>query len=214
MQKYGYIRVSTKEQNLDRQILAMQTEKIKTKNIYSDQVSGKNFDRPQYSKIIKKLKKGDVLVIKSIDRLGRNYTEILEQWRIITKIKKANIKVIDMPLLNTETGYCDLTGVFISDLVLQILAYAAETERKFIKQRQAEGIAVAKEKGIKFGRTKLEVPENFEKYCLLWKSKEISVREGAMATGMSPFTFYRRCLEKNNIKLKFLYHKVDFVKLV
>lgn len=196
MKKYGYIRVSTKEQNLERQISAMREEEIEDKNIYADQISGKDFDRPQYNKLIKRLKPGDLLVIKSIDRLGRNYTEILEQWRIITKIMKTNIQVIDMPLLNTNMVHGDLTGVFISDLVLQILAYVAETERGFIKQRQAEGIAVAKKNGVKFGQPKKEVPEEFESYCQMWKDKKISVRQGAKAVGMSPSTFYRRCMEK------------------
>lgn len=196
MKKYGYVRVSTREQNLERQILAMKEEGIEDKNIYADQMSGKDFDRPKYNRLMKKLKPGDLLVIKSIDRLGRNYTEILEQWRVITKNKKANIKVIDMPLLNTETGHGDLTGVFISDLVLQILAYVAETERAFIKQRQAEGIAIAKKNGVKFGREKLDLPRNFEEYHRLWKDKKISVREVAKAVGMSTSTFYRRCREK------------------
>ena len=172
MKKYGYVRVSTREQNLERQILAMKEEGLEDKNIYADQMSGKDFDRPKYNRLMKKLKQGDLLVIKSIDRLGRNYTEILEQWRVITKNKKANIKVIDMPLLNTETGHGDLTGVFISDLVLQILAYVAETERAFIKQRQAEGIAIAKKNGVKFGREKLDLPRNFEEYHRLWKDKK------------------------------------------
>lgn len=196
MKKYGYVRVSTREQNLERQILAMKEEGLEDKNIYADQMSGKDFDRPKYNRLMKKLKQGDLLVIKSIDRLGRNYTEILEQWRVITKNKKANIKVIDMPLLNTETGHRDLTGVFISDLVLQILAYVAETERAFIKQRQAEGIAIAKKNGVKFGREKLDLPRNFEEYHRLWKDKKISVREAAKAVGMSTSTFYRRCREK------------------
>lgn len=196
MKKYGYVRVSTREQNLERQILAMKEEGIEDKNIYADQMSGKDFDRPKYNRLMKKLKPGDLLVIKSINRLGRNYTEILEQWRVITKNKKANIKVIDMPLLNTETGHGDLTGVFISDLVLQILAYVAETERAFIKQRQAEGIAIAKKNGVKFGREKLDLPRNFEEYHRLWKDKKISVREAAKAVGMSTSTFYRRCREK------------------
>ena len=159
-------------------------------------MSGKDFNRPQYNRLMKKLKPGNLLIIKSIDRLGRNYTEILEQWRMITKIKKSNIKVIDMPLLNTETGHGDLTGVFISDLVLQILAYVAETERAFIKQRQAEGIAIAKKNGVKFGRERLNVPDEFGKYYMLWKDRKITVREGAKAIGMSPSTFYRRCMEK------------------
>lgn len=196
MKKYGYVRVSTREQNLERQILAMKGEGLEDKNIYADQMSGKDFDRPKYNRLMKKLKPGDLLVIKSIDRLGRNYTEILEQWRVITKNKKANIKVIDMPLLNTETGHGDLTGVFISDLVLQILAYVAETERAFIKQRQAEGIAIAKKNGVKFGREKLDLPRDFEEYHRLWKDKKISVREAAKAVGMSTSTFYRRCREK------------------
>lgn len=196
MKKYGYVRVSTREQNLERQILAMKEEGLEDKNIYADQMSGKDFDRPKYNRLMKKLKQGDLLVIKSIDWLGRNYTEILEQWRVITKNKKANIKVIDMPLLNTETGHGDLTGVFISDLVLQILAYVAETERAFIKQRQAEGIAIAKKNGVKFGREKLDLPRNFEEYHRLWKDKKISVREAAKAVGMSTSTFYRRCREK------------------
>ena len=196
MKKYGYVRVSTREQNLERQILAMKEEGIEDKNIYADQMSGKDFDRPKYNRLMKKLKPGDLLVIKSIDRLGRNYTEILEQWRVITKNKKANIKVIDMPLLNTETGHGDLTGVFISDLVLQILDYVAETERAFIKQRQAEGIEKKKKNGVKFGREKLDLPRNFEEYHRLWKDKKISVREAAKAVGMSTSTFYRRCREK------------------
>lgn len=196
MTKYGYVRVSTREQNLDRQILAMKKEGIKENNIYADRISGKNFNRPQYNRMVKNLKLGDLLVIKSIDRLGRNYTEILEQWRIITNSKKANIQVIDMPLLNTENGNGDLTGVFISDLVLQILAYVAETERTFIKQRQAEGIAVAKKNGVKFGKPKIELPIGFEEYFILWKNEKVSIREGARLTGMSASTFYRKCRER------------------
>lgn len=141
MGKYGYIRVSTKEQNPERQFIAMQKYSIPKENIYLDKISGKDFMRPQFQKLLSNLKQGDVLIIKSIDRLGRNYSEILEQWRIITKEIVADIQVIDMPLLNTNSVHGDLTGVFISDLVLQILAYVAETERSFIRQRQAEGIA-------------------------------------------------------------------------
>ena len=143
MEYYGYIRVSTREQNPKRQFLAMQKQQIKEENIYLDKISGKNFSRPQYQKMLRKLKKGDVIVIKSIDRLGRNYREILEQWQRITKKIGADIQVIDMPLLNTNGFHEDLTGVFIADLVLQILAYVAETEHAFIRQRQAEGIAAA-----------------------------------------------------------------------
>lgn len=141
MERYGYIRVSTKEQNPERQLLAMEEQNIKKENIYLDKMSGQDFSRPQYKRLLKRMKKGDVMVVKSIDRLGRNYTEILEQWRIITKEKGADIQVLDMPLLNTNSMHSDLTGVFVADLVLQILAYVAETERAFIKQRQAEGIA-------------------------------------------------------------------------
>lgn len=144
MERYGYIRVSAKDQNPERQLIAMREQRIEKEKIYLDQISGQNFSRPQYKKLLRKLKKGDVIVIKSIDRLGRNYGEILEQWRKITKEIGANIQVIDMPLLNTNSLHEDLTGVFIADLVLQILAYVAETERSFIRQRQAEGIAAAK----------------------------------------------------------------------
>lgn len=195
MKKYGYIRVSTKEQNPERQIYAMEAENIKKQNIYIDKISGKGFDRPQYCRMLKKLKAGDIVVIKSIDRLGRNYNEILEQWRIIIKEKCADIQVIDMPLLNTNQRSDNLTGVFISDLVLQILAYVAETERTFIRQRQAEGIAVAKRKGKKFGRNKNVLPENFLEYYQKWKNKEITIRQAAEALNMNYSTFYRRCKE-------------------
>ncbi|MCM1145816.1 MAG: recombinase family protein [Blautia sp.] len=198
MQRYGYIRVSAKDQNPERQFLAMQEQGILQKNIYLDKMSGQDFARPQYLKLLKKLKKGDVFVIKSIDRLGRNYGEILEQWRMITKNIGADIQVIDMPLLNTNYCHEDLTGVFISDLVLQILAYVAETERAFIKQRQAEGIAAAKSKGIQFGCRKLDVPEGFEKYYRMWEDGEISLRKAANELGMNHSTFYRRCVEYRN----------------
>lgn len=195
MKKYGYIRVSTKEQNPERQIYAMEAENIKKQNIYIDKITGKGFDRPQYCRMLKRLKVGDIVVIKSIDRLGRNYNEILEQWRIIIKEKCADIQVIDMPLLNTNQRSDNLTGVFISDLVLQILAYVAETERTFIRQRQAEGIAVAKRKGKKFGRNKNVLPENFLEYYQKWKNKEITIRQAAEALNMNYSTFYRRCKE-------------------
>lgn len=195
MKKYGYIRVSTKEQNPERQIYAMEAENIKKQNIYVDKISGKGFDRPQYCRMVKKLKAGDIVVIKSIDRLGRNYNEILEQWRIIIKEKCADIQVIDMPLLNTNQRSDNLTGVFISDLVLQILAYVAETERTFIRQRQAEGIAVAKRNGKKFGRNRNVLPENFLDYYQKWKNREITIRQAAEALNMNYSTFYRRCNE-------------------
>ena len=195
MQKYGYIRVSSKDQNPERQIRALQECQIPRENMYLDKLSGKDFERPAYRRLLKKLKPGDVLVIKSIDRLGRDYGEIIEQWRYITKEKEACIRVIDMPLLNTDCDRENLTGVFVSDLVLQILAYVAETERNFIRQRQAEGIAAAKEKGVRFGCTKKELPEKFMQYCMMWEKGKISIREGAKALNMSHATFHRRCRE-------------------
>lgn len=195
MKMYGYARVSTKEQNPERQMIALKEYGIPEKNIYLDQISGKDFARPQYRKLLVRLKPGDLLIIKSIDRLGRNYGEILEQWRKITKGTRANIRVIDMPLLNTDFSQEDLTGVFIADLVLQILAYVAETERAFIRQRQAEGIAAARRNGVKFGCAKKELPEGFEAYFELWRRGETSVRKAAEALGMSHSTFYRRCKE-------------------
>lgn len=196
MKKYGYVRVSAKDQNPERQYVAMEEYGIVKKNIYLDKISGKDFARPQYKKLIKRLKPGDVLVIKSIDRLGRNYGEILEQWRIITKEVGADIKVIDMPLLNTDSSQENLINVFISDLVLQILAYVAETEREFIKQRQAEGIAAAKAKGVKFGCRKNEIPEEFDKYFQMWMEGDISIRKAAEQIHVSHTTFHRWCKEK------------------
>jgi len=196
MRKIGYIRVSTRDQNPDRQIAALENYGVDKHNIYLDKMSGKDFARPAYTKMLAKVKKGDVIVIKSIDRLGRNYGEILEQWRYITREKHVDIEVIDMPLLNTNTYHDSLTGIFVSDLVLQILAYVAETERSFIKQRQAEGIAVARKKGVKFGREKAELPDEFEEYCRLWENGEVSVREAADKLGMSAATFHRRCKER------------------
>lgn len=199
MERYGYIRVSAKDQNPERQFLAMQEQQISKEKIYLDKMSGQDFSRPQYVKLLKKLKKGDVIIIKSIDRLGRNYGEILEQWRRITKEIGADIQVIDMPLLNTNSFREDLTGVFISDLVLQILAYVAETERAFIKQRQAEGIAAAKLKGVQFGCKRTELPDKFEEYYQLWRKGEISLRKAAEALQMNHSTFYRRCMERQKI---------------
>lgn len=201
MTRYGYIRVSTKEQNPERQFIALQKYNVSKSNIYLDFVSGKDFMRPQYQKLITKLKQGDMLIIKSIDRLGRNYSEILEQWRNITKKIGADIQVIDMPLLNTDSFHGDLIGIFISDLVLQILAYVAETERSFIKQRQIEGIANARAKGIKFGCQKLQIPENFDTYFEMWEQGKISIRKAANELNMSHSTFYRRCRERLNEKL-------------
>lgn len=196
MERYGYIRVSAKDQNPERQFLAMQEQQLVKEKIYMDKMSGQGFERPQYLKLLKKLKKGDTIIIKSIDRLGRNYGEILEQWRKITKEIGADIQVIDMPLLNTNSCHEDLTGVFISDLVLQILAYVAETERAFIKQRQAEGIVAAKQKGTHFGCEKNKLPEKFDMYYRMWSEGEISLRRAAEALQMNHVTFYRRCMER------------------
>lgn len=196
MSRYGYIRISTKEQNPERQWAALEKYGIPGERIYLDRISGRDFLRPQYGKLMGELGEGDVLVIQSIDRLGRNYREILEQWRHITKEVGADIHVIDMPLLNTDILRGSLTGVFIADLVLQILAYVAETERSFIQQRQAEGIAVAKQRGVRFGRQREKVPEDFDMYFEKWTAGEISLRRAAAELKMSVSTFHRRCCEK------------------
>lgn len=188
MMDYGYARVSTKEQNEERQLLALREFGIGEKNIYVDKQSGKDFERPQYKKLLKKLKPDDTLVIKSIDRLGRNYDEILEQWRIITKEKKAAIVVLDMPLLDTRQSR-DLTGTLIADIVLQLLSYVAQTEREFIRQRQAEGIAAAKARGVQFGRKPMERPPEYEETKALWQKGEISAREAGRRLGISHRTF-------------------------
>ena len=189
---YGYVRVSSKEQNIDRQLEALNKFSIERKNIFIDKQSGKNFERPEYRRLLKKLKKGDLLMVKSIDRLGRNYDEILEQWRVITKVKQADIYVIDFPLLDTRNKDNDLTGVFISDLVLQILSYVAQTEREFIHQRQAEGIAAAKRRGVRFGREKMPLPDTFESAKNKYISGELTVRQAAEFCGMNYSTFYRK----------------------
>lgn len=173
--EYGYIRVSTKEQNEDRQLKAMKDFGIEKQFIFTDKQSGKDFNRPSYKRLINKLQKGDLFVVKSIDRLGRNYEEIIEQWRIITKDKQASILVLDMPLLDTRAKEKDLTGVLISELVLQILSYVAETERDNIRKRQAEGIAIAKSKGKHLGRPQKEIPADFEFVHKMCEDKEITV---------------------------------------
>ncbi len=193
---YGYIRVSTKEQNEERQLIAMEELDVPKENIFIDKQSGKDFNRPQYRKMMRKMKKGDLLYIKSIDRLGRNYSEILEQWRLLTKEKLIDIVVIDMPLLDTRDKGQELIGVFISDLVLQILSYVAETEREFIRKRQAEGITAAKARGVKFGAKRKELPDNFEQIKLRWENGEISAREAGRILNISYSTFYRRCVEE------------------
>ncbi len=190
--EYGYVRVSTKEQNESRQILAMEEYGIKAECLVVEKQSGKNFERPKYKHLMKKLKAGDTLIIKSIDRLGRNYDEILEQWRYITKEKKAAVVVLDMPLLNTARDR-DLTGILISDIVLQLLSYVAQTEREFIRQRQAEGIAAARKRGVKFGRPRMAVPEEFHQMQKQWEQKTISSREAARRIGIAQNTFLRWC---------------------
>lgn len=193
---YGYIRVSTREQNEDRQWQAMLGMKIEKKKIYMDKQSGKDFERPAYQKMVQKLKEGDLLYITSIDRLGRNYEEILEQWRILTKEKKVDIVVIDMPLLDTRRGK-DLMGTFMSDIVLQVLSFVAENERDNIRKRQAEGIAVAKTKGVKFGRPPRSLPENFPEVYKKWKRKEITLKQAAEECGMPPTTFFDKSKKFN-----------------
>ena len=188
---YGYARVSSKDQNEARQIIALSQFPVKKENIYIDKFSGKDFDRPKYSELIKILKEQDILVIKEIDRLGRNYEEILEQWRVITKEIKADIVVLDMPLLDTRTRKENLTGTFIADLVLQILSYVAETERQSIKQRQREGIEAAKKRGVKFGRPCIPVPEEFYDLKEKWLNKKITSREPATTINVSQDTFLR-----------------------
>jgi len=190
MKSYGYIRVSSKDQNEARQRAAMEQFGLPEENIVVEKQSGKDFDRPGYRRLVKKLREGDVLVIKSIDRLGRNYEEILEQWRYLTKKKKVSIVVLDMPLLDTRQDK-DLTGTLISDMVLQIISYVAQTEREFIRQRQAEGIAAARARGIKFGRSKMERPEIFDELKTAWKAGEISSRNAAMQLGISHTCFIR-----------------------
>lgn len=189
---YGYIRVSSKDQCEDRQWLALKQFDIPRKNIYVDKVSGKNFDRPQYNRLVKKLKKGDVLIVLSIDRLGRNYDEIQNQWRVITKVKQVDIVVLDMPLLDTrKKGDQDLTGTFIADMVLQILAYVAQIEHENIKQRQKEGIYAAKSRGVIFGRPKKDVPQNFKEIKNQWLQNQITSRQAAKALGIAQSTFLR-----------------------
>lgn len=188
---YGYIRVSTREQNEDRQILALKELSIPEKNLFIDKQSGKDFERPQYRKMVRKLKKDDLLYIKSIDRLGRNYSEILEQWRILTKEKGIDIVVLDMPLLDTRRGK-DLMGTFLSDIVLQVLSFVAENERTNIRQRQTEGIAAAKARGVRFGRPPRPLPDNFHAVYQRWRAGKITGTAAAKECGMPLATFRYR----------------------
>lgn len=191
---YGYVRVSTKDQCEERQLIAMQEFGVPETNIFLDKLSGKDFERPRYKRLLRKLRPGDVVVVKSIDRLGRNYGEIQDQWRVITKEKQADIVVLDMPLLDTRQGK-DLMGTFIADLVLQILSFVAQSERENIRKRQAEGIAAAKAKGVRFGRPEIAMPDEFSQIVRKWEKKEISFEEATKQCGMSGTTFYRRLRE-------------------
>ena len=201
MAVFGYVRVSSQEQNEDRQLISMEQAGVPNNNIYIDKQSGKDFNRPNYKRLMKKLRSGDTLFIKSIDRLGRNYEEILNQWRIITKEKSVDVVVIDMPLLDTRHEK-NLLGTFISDIVLQLLSYVSETERTNIKQRQAEGIAAAKKRGVKFGRPIKEMPPNFGELITQWEKKELTMQEIMKTYDMSESTFYRRMREYNAGKSK------------
>ena len=188
---FGYIRVSTREQNEDRQIIAMQGLNIPEKNVYMDKQSGKDFERPQYKRMVRRLKRDDLLYIKSIDRLGRNYEEIQEQWRVLTKEKGIDIVVLDMPLLDTRRGK-DLMGTFLSDIVLQVLSFVAENERVNIRQRQAEGIAAAKARGVRFGRPPRPLPENYHSVYQRWRAGKITGLAAAKECGMAMSTFRYR----------------------
>ena len=197
MNIYGYIRVSSRDQNEDRQLIALKEVGTPEKHIYIDKQSGKDFNRPQYKKLLRKIKKDDLLYIKSIDRLGRNYEEILQQWRILTKEKGIDIVVLDMPLLDTRRGK-DLMGTFLSDIVLQVLSFVAENERTNIRQRQAEGIAAAKAKGVKFGRPPLPLPDNFYKIHKAGRAKKLTLKQAAAACNMPVGTFYGKARKFEN----------------
>mgnify|MGYP002528571242 FL=1 len=191
---YGYVRVSSTDQNEDRQLLAMQSRDVPKRNIYTDKQSGKDFNRPQYRNLLKRLKRGDLLYVLSIDRLGRNYEDILAQWRVLTKEIGIDICILDMPLLDTRNGK-DLMGTFIADLVLQILSFVAQNERENIRKRQAQGIAAAKAKGVKFGRPEIAVPEDFGQIVKAWERGQTPLPAVLKQCGMSEATFYRRLRE-------------------
>nr|WP_240648973.1 recombinase family protein [Anaerosphaera multitolerans] len=200
--KYGYVRVSTKEQNIDRQLTAILNKGIEMNKIYIDKASGKDFNRTKYKKLMKKLKEGDELYIKSIDRLGRNYDEIIKEWNTITKEKNADIVVLDFPLLDTRTKVNDLTGKFISDLVLQILSYVAQVERENTHQRQMEGIKEAKKRGVKFGRSKIEIPKEFYNLAEKYIKNQTSLRKASKELGVSHTTFSKWLKEEGYEKEK------------
>ena len=199
MKTYGYIRVSTLEQNETRQWDAMKAQDISAANIYIDRQSGKDFARPQYKKLVRRLRAGDLLYILSIDRLGRNYEEVQQQWRVITKDIGADVCVLDMPLLDTRRDK-DLMGTFIADLVLQILSFVAQSERENIRERQAQGIAAARVRGVKFGRPGISAPEDFESIVRRWERKELSLEQVRKMTGFTESTFYRRLREFRLVK--------------
>lgn len=194
---YGYVRVSTRDQNEDRQLIALREMSIPDQNIFMDRQSGKDFNRPQYKKLVKKLKPDDLLYIKSIDRLGRNYEEIQQQWRILTKEKGVDIVVLDLPLLDTRRGK-DLVGTFLSDIVLQVLSFVAENERINIRKRQAEGIAAAKARGVKFGRPSIPLPDNFHQIHKDWRGKKLTLQQAATACAMPVGTFYAKAVRFEN----------------
>ena len=198
MKKYGYVRVSTREQNPERQLIALREISIPEQNIFIDKQSGKDFERPSYKRMVRRMKRDDLLYIKSIDRLGRNYGEILEQWQILTKEKEIDIVVLDMPLLDTRRGK-DLMGMFLSDIVLQVLSFVAENERSNIRQRQAEGIAAAKARGVRFGRPAIPYPDNFYQIHRDWRNKKITLRQAADACEMPVGTFYGKARKFENI---------------
>ena len=195
---YGYVRVSSRDQNESRQLIAMSDKKVTPGNIYIDKQSGSSFDRPQYKKLLKKLRKGDLLYVLSIDRLGRNYSEILQQWRFLTKEKQVDISVIDMPLLDTRQGETDLMRTFIADLVLQILSFVAQNERENIRSRQAQGILAAKARGVHMGRPAKCIPDDFDAIVQDWENGTICLSEALKRTGLSASTFYRRRKERMN----------------
>lgn len=199
---YGYARVSSRDQNIDRQIVALTEAGVDEENIFIDKQSGKDFNRPSYQKMIDTIQQGDMILLKSIDRLGRNYSEILEQWSLITKTKNVDIKVLDMPLL--DTSYCkDIMGTFISDLVLQILSFQAEQERTYIKQRQAEGIAAAKQKGVKFGRPRKQLPDNFDELYERYLRNEPITKLAKECSNMSESTLRLRLYERQEYDRKY-----------
>ena len=203
MSVYGYIRVSSYDQNEDRQLIAMQRSRVPRKNIFIDKQSGKDFERPMYKRLVKKLKYEDIIYIKSIDRLGRNYNEVVEQWQYLTRVKRVDIVVIEMPLLDTRRGK-DLMGTFLSDVVLQVLSFVAENERESIRNRQKEGIEAARARGVKFGRPPIPLPDDFEEIYEEWINKKISTTDAAMRCGFSKSKFYYtvRKYRQNNDQIK------------